>query len=216
MTQTRFTKPLTLFLALAFIAAAFSGCQEAGDMLTAVLPPPPPRPRAQWHTFAGASNQDIPKIAVFVTDMSRRLYGTNEGIPREIEDRFIEQLLGKGYRVADRSDVAQVFNEIKFQHQGLTESDAARLGKMLNVPAVLVVTINSIDVSQPRYIGLNNSLMICDVRSNISARLIGVESAEVIGLTSFSDTYQENDLNNISSVLLVAEAVAEVIPARSN
>lgn len=193
--------------AMLVVAALFlAGC--------AVLFSPIPHPRPYWHAAAGATNQDIPKIAIIVIDQSQRLYGQNEAIPREVEDKFIEQLLGKGYRVADRSDVAQVINEIRFQHEGLTEADAAKLGKMLNVPAVLVVTIEGINVSLSST--AINGLTIYNIRTSVSARLIDVESAEVLGLTSFTDTYQANDQNDLSSVVFVAEAVADVVPAQSN
>lgn len=201
-------RPVSVISIIILVLAAmtFSGCSTIFT--------PPPHPRPYWQAAEGATTQNIPKIAVIVIDQSQRLYGQNEAIPREVEDKFIEQLLGKGYRVADRSDVAQVINEIRFQHEGLTESDAARLGKMLNVPAVLVVTIEGINVALEST--AINGLTIYSVRTSVSARLIGVESAEVLGLTSFTDTYEENDQNNLSSVVLVAEAVAEVVPSRTN
>jgi hypothetical protein len=68
------------------------------------------------------------KIAVIVIRLSR------DDVPRrEIEDVFIRTLISKGFRVVSRSDIKPLQDEIEFQRRsGLTDKDAAKLGRMLN------------------------------------------------------------------------------------
>lgn len=57
---------------------------------------------------------------------------------RQIECGALMALLSHGYSVASRADLKTLVREIEFQNTDLTDSDSAKLGKMLNVPAVLV------------------------------------------------------------------------------
>jgi hypothetical protein len=214
MTKTHPVRRYILSITLLVVAAAICGCQVPMNILTSILPPPPPRPRPVWHGPSDLSSNKIDKIAIIVQDASRKLY--NDGTLRRVEDAFMEVELGKGYRIADRSDVAQVFNEIRFQHDGLTESDAARLGKMLNVPAVLLVTINSIDATVDQYISAPGPKTFYNIRFGISARLVSVEKAEILGITSLSDSWQEESQNEYGGLIIMSQEVASVIPAHSN
>lgn len=195
-----------LFAAFMLLAISMSGCQS---VMYTVFGPPPPHPRPVWHS-SNSAHGNIQKVAVFVTDRSQ--FSNYPSIAHTVEDDFIEHLLNKGYRVADRSNVEQVLNEIKFQHSGLTESDVAKLGKMLNVSAVFLITINGASVSRPSYAGLNNNIAVYNLTASLSARLIRVEDSEVLGLTSFGDTYEDNDPNSLRCLSNVTDAVASVLP----
>src|SRR3954447_2327176 len=72
----------------------------------------------------------ISKIAIIVRkeDYLAREYD------REIEDIFISQATRKGYRVASRSDIESITKEMEFERSsGLTDSDIAAIGRILNV-----------------------------------------------------------------------------------
>jgi len=135
-----------------------------------------------------------------------------------IEDIFTKHAFQKGYRVSDRSDVDRVLQEIRFEQSGLTENDAARLGQMLNVPAVLLVTVTGMNVT-----GQPNGFIINGVtqynytsRCGMSARLIGVESAEVLGICEYgaaTPTSQPRDYG--AAIVLASEQIADAMPART-
>jgi len=137
---------------------------------------------------------------------------------RSVEDQFIMKLLQKGYQVPAQSDLKQVMEEIRFQQSGLTEAGAAKLGRMLNASAVLMVTINSANVKSRDTGWVVNNVpqqrhtAVC----NMSARLISVEKLDVLGMTEFSSGASASDRNDASpGILLAARIVAEAIPARN-
>lgn len=127
-------------------------------------------------------NQRMPeKLAVLAQEDH-----TTPGLRRIMEDRFISGLLSKGYAVASRSDMDIILREIQFQRSGLTDADAARIGKMLNVPAVLVVSVTNL---QKRYHGGTYS-----TTASMSARLVSVETAEILWVNSASHSPSMGDL----------------------
>ena len=134
-----------------------------------------------------------------------------------IEDIFIEAAFQKGYRVSDRSDVNKVLQEIHFQQSGLTEADASQLGHMLNVPAVLLVKINSAGVfSQPSGWVVNNQPQYnFTAKCLMDARLVGVESAEVLALSSYGASISTDSRNNSGpAIIFAANQLAAGLPAR--
>lgn len=61
----------------------------------------------------------------------------------QVEDFFIAEMLKKGYRVIERSRVNKILNEQDFQQSDrTTDSEAAQIGKILNVPAVVTLDAN--------------------------------------------------------------------------
>lgn len=190
-----------------------SGCAELKRGLLGDPPsPPPPPPRAKWTQSPDFSPASISKLAVISEDTIR-----GDSFMTTIEDEFIKAALGKGYKVASRSDVDRVMQEIRFQRSGLTEGDAARLGKMLNVPAVLIVRITGAGVHSRRtgrqinYVDQYEYTSWCDM----SARLISVEKAEVLGLSSFSTARLTDRENNRGPAMYDAAVIlADALPAR--
>ncbi|MCW5212052.1 hypothetical protein VU04_03990 [Desulfobulbus sp. TB] len=119
--------------------------------------------------------QRIKKLAVIMKPDRRY-----RNIPyRRVESIFMRDLLKKGYQVASRSDVKQVMEELHFQDSSFTESSIAKIGRILNVSAMLIVSVT--DVSQ-----YNNSNSY--MSTALDARLIGVEKAELLWSGSCSGT----------------------------
>jgi len=83
------------------------------------------------------------------------------GVRRCVEDELMKALLAKGYAIPSRSDIADLRRELSVQNSGLTNDDAARIGRFLNVPVVLIATVYG------------------DMHS-ISARLVHVETIEIL------------------------------------
>jgi hypothetical protein len=66
----------------------------------------------------------------------------SEPAKNQIADFFAMELLKKGFAPVERAQVQTLLKEHQFQVSGLTSSEgAARAGKILNVPAILVVNI---------------------------------------------------------------------------
>ena len=60
----------------------------------------------------------------------------------QVGDFFVLELLKKGYAPVERSQVQALLKEQKFQESGITSiEDAAKAGRILNVPAVILVNI---------------------------------------------------------------------------
>jgi hypothetical protein len=197
-------------LALAGILL-FAGC---GTLDTFFFGPPAPPPKAKWQPAPGFSPNSVTKIAVFVDEQSRRSRNSSTPLERTIEDLFIIQLLQNGYHVAARTDIDQVMKELKFQQSGMTEADAARLGKMVNASAVLIVTINSTVKTdrRPDYVDYTATC-------NMGARLISTEKGEVLGISSLScykteTTSPDAVISNTASI--AAQAIADSIPSRNS
>ncbi|MBS3754864.1 MAG: hypothetical protein KGY56_04115 [Desulfobacterales bacterium] len=61
----------------------------------------------------------------------------------QVEDYFTAEMLKKGYRMIERNRVNKVLAEQDFQRsERTTSSEAARIGKVLNVPAVVMLEAN--------------------------------------------------------------------------
>ncbi len=66
----------------------------------------------------------------------------SEAAKNQIADFFAMELLKKGFAPVERAQVQSILKEQRFQTSGETSSqDAAKAGKILNVPAVILVNI---------------------------------------------------------------------------
>ena len=91
-----------------------------------------------------------------------------EAARNQVADFFVMELLKKEYSPVARAGVQKILREQKFQaSQNTPEEDAARAGKMLNVPAVIMVNVSN-----------------RDDEINISAKMIDVETAEILWISS--------------------------------
>jgi hypothetical protein len=87
---------------------------------------------------AGYDFTKLDKVAV--VDVQGDING--EPAKNQIADFFAMELLKKGFAPVERAQVQTLLKEHQFQVSGLTSSEgAARAGKILNVPAILVVNI---------------------------------------------------------------------------
>ena len=189
------------------------GCESVKRALDEMNRPP----QADSTVSSSFRPEKYPKIAVITSDQTGHFSRREvQGISRQVEDKFIAELLQKGYTVASRSDVESILGEMRFQSSNLTEDDAARLGRMLNVPAVLLVSITNIDHSQERVQYRDGgSGTVYYAHGSIGARLVGVETAEILWLSSYAGRIRTESSRNEERVLpIVAEIVATSFPSR--
>lgn len=90
------------------------------------------------HVRAGFDFSKIDKVAVLAVQ------GTimSEAAKNQISDFVVMELLKKGYAPIERVQVKKLLTEQRFQASEVTsDEDAAQAGRVLNVPAVLIVNI---------------------------------------------------------------------------
>lgn len=142
-------------------------------------------------------NQSIKKLAILVQaekDVSQR----------RIEDEFITSLLQKNYQVASRSDLEQLMEEMNFQHSHITDSDAVRIGKVLNVPAVLLVAVTELQTVR----GENYTR----IRATLGARLVGVETGEILWIGTHNKSLLDGTYNTLLAIM--ARELSQSFPSR--
>ena len=86
-------------------------------------------------------------------------------------------LLALDMEMADRSNVEKIMKEIKFSDTGLTVSEGTRIGKMINVDAVIIGNVTSYvqgDVDHPV------SRQVENTRFGFSVKAIHVESGVIL------------------------------------
>jgi hypothetical protein len=106
---------------------------------------------------------------VAVTDVTGQVYG--EAAKSTVADFFTMELFQKGYRVMERAKMQALLKEQEFQASAITtEQDAARAGRVLNVPAVMLVSV-------PKY---------GKEKMEMTAKLVDVETGEILWLGSGS------------------------------
>lgn len=123
----------------------------------------------------------------------------------------------------------EIVLEQSFQHSGLTDSDAVRMGKLLNVPAVLMISVSNlgqVDTLDSNLLTLPfqlagallmpNSTSNCLMRCSMTARLISTQTGEVLWLASLDDFCIKQKHNEITPVLQkTTELIARSFPARA-
>lgn len=172
--------------------------------------------RAESSTSANFRPSEYDRIAIIISDETGKLR-RDVGILRQVEDEFISSLIDKGYRVAARSDVNALLGELRFQSGHISEADAAELGHMLNVPAVLLVTITNIDGSS-EYVRYRDGggERVYYAHGGLGARLVGVETSEVLWVSSHATRMKIEDNRNEQRILpYIAEMVAVAFPPRT-
>lgn len=137
---------------------------------------------ATSHSWAKTS---IPVTAVFLNDNARRLGDTEKD---NLLQGLFSGLLSNGYRVTSREDVDRVITEMKWQSSGLSDRAAAKVGRILNVPAVLIVSLNQADTTEQRASGsiLGGLVEYGSISGrkvlaiDASAKLVDVNTSEVL------------------------------------
>ncbi len=94
--------------------------------------------RAESHSRAGYNFSMIDKIAIVAVEGAVK----SEPAKNQIADLFAMEFLKKGYAPVEWARVRALLEEKEFQVSELTtEAGAAEAGKILNVPAVLIISI---------------------------------------------------------------------------
>lgn len=105
---------------------------------------------------------DVEPEKVALIDVSGDIRG--DAPKNQVEDFFIAEMLEKGYRVIERSRVNKILDEQDFQRSDrTTDSGAARLGKVLNVPAVTTLDAN-----------------VEGEKVSVTGKMINTETAEIL------------------------------------
>lgn len=108
----------------------------------------------------------VTKIAVI--EVSGAVRG--DAVKNQIGDFFSMELLKKGYTPVERAQVQALLKEQKFQASDVTTNEgAAKAGRILNVPAVMLVSI-------PTY----------KEEMNMTAKIIDVEDGSILWIGSGS------------------------------
>ena len=190
-----------LTLPLVALTLILTGC---------AAPPPLPVETSASQNF---DPQAVSKLVVLVQANNDYRQRQERDFDRTIEDEFIPVLMRKGYSLASRSDVNSILKEMHFQNSGMTDQDAAKLGKMLNVPAVLVVAVTEFKVEQRHFEGSQPYYVTSGA---LGVRLISVEKGEILWFGKHSGAIQ-SDLNNMGTTVLksLARKIAEAFPERS-
>ncbi|MFP4040457.1 MAG: glycine zipper 2TM domain-containing protein [Desulfosudaceae bacterium] len=112
-------------------------------------------------TVSPAFKKDkLEKIAV--VDVSGDISG--DAPKNQVEDFFTKEMLNKGYRLIERNRVNKVLDEQDFQKSDrTTDSEAAEIGKILNVPAVAMLDAN-----------------VEGEKVSITGKIIDTETAEIL------------------------------------
>ena len=202
--------PLAAVSVLALVAAA-AGCRtEDGGY------------RVEATAAASFDPAALDRVAVVPRGAGRERYGGGEsGLDQLLEDAFVPALMRSGYAVASRSDVQRVLEELQFQHtSGLTDSDAAKMGRLLNVGAVILVSVPDVTTEQSqgrsfwaRLTGGGTSSREV-TRVTVSARMVSIERAEFLWVATATHAFPGGAARAGEFVATLARAVAEEVPSR--
>ncbi len=201
------------FVILCLLTVIYQGCATYPETAT-------PSPQVSVSPLFSSGVYD--RIAVYVLDRTHSFRHT--GALRQVEDEFMRAVIEKGYTLATRSDIEQLLKELDLQASNITEEALAKKAKMLNVSAVLLVSVNELSMSEynPTIEPFVNAVF--NVRgkryyaasANISARLISAELAQVVWISSFSGRYRVDDPRQEQKALVpVARIVASGLPTCS-
>ena len=99
---------------------------------------------ASGESFA-RTGYDFSKVTkVAVVDVTGKV--GSEGVKNQISDFFVMEFLRKGYAPVERNQVQALLAEQDFQHSEVTSHEnAAEIGQLLNVAAVVVVNVGKYD-----------------------------------------------------------------------
>jgi len=159
----------------------------------------PYRPYVKWVSGPGFRLENLSKLSIVIK-------ADEKYQQRLLEDIFISALLGKGYQIVARSDLEHVIEELRLQNSDFVDANACQLGKILNVPAILVVSLAQYEKHQPEKETI--------VEATMSARLIGVEKSNVLSLGSYSHQASENHSGDLLEYL--AHQLADSFPPRTS
>ena len=110
--------------------------------------------------LAGYDFSSIEKVAVL--SPSGEIYG--DAVKEQVTTFFIQELMSKGYACVERTEIKRIEKEQDFQASGVTSNEgAAQIGKILNVPVVMLINI-------PKF----------ESKISLNARLVRVEDGLIL------------------------------------
>ena len=195
-----------LFLA---ITLGLSGCMDVPpNYAPEVLRKPQAFQPATGTPLPNFAAANITKIAVVGVDGSGPDTAMLEGI---VDEEFAAELIRKGYTTASRKDVQKVQKELDFQtRSGLTDSNAAAMGKMLNAQAIVIISFSG---NGKKFIYRHREYARFNIRC--SARMLTVQSTEMLWVGS-KDIAEDLPVETIgpSYIASIIREVAAQIPSR--
>jgi hypothetical protein len=109
-----------------------------------------------------------------------------EAAKNQIGDFFVMELLKKGYAPVERAQVQSLLNEQDFQASDITSSEGvAKVGEILNVPAVLIINIPNYDEEMSMTVKMvdveDGSILWMGSGSGSTGRLLGTIVGGTVG-----------------------------------
>jgi hypothetical protein len=228
------TLPMRDTLLTTALLAAFTlglvGCQTSRGTLVGEAP------RARATSSPGFQPRAHEKIAVLVRDNADDRYWRETGVRRQVEDVFAQMAARRGYRLATRSQVAGIKDEIRFEGDTTwTRRGGTKPGSLYNVSALLVVSIDEAFVrDEPSRVSLvpdpDRDGFISELvdnfldaspretyyaESSVSASLISVREAERLWQGRYTGAMRiREEQPGARAIPAVAQVVAEALPAR--
>jgi len=137
--------------------------------------------RAESHSRAGYNFSMVDKVAIVAVEGAVK----SESAKNQIADLFAMEFLKKGYAPVYRAHVRALLEEQQFQASELTtEAGAAEAGKILNVPAVLIISIPHFDEE------IAMTAKLVDIQDKISSILwLGSGSGKTGGLFGLGNVW---------------------------
>jgi hypothetical protein len=172
--------------------------------------PAPQTPAPNITTSSAFDPRVYERIAIYVQSANTQQY-IGQGALRSVEDEFLSAALANGYIVAARSDFEQIVREQRVQASNLTEDALARIGRALNVSAMLVVSVNSFSSER---LPSDQGTSRYRYRAQISSRLIGAELAQVLWLGDTQGVLTETNDRSTAILSTTARRLANTIPPR--
>ncbi len=152
--------------------------------------------KGESYATAGYDFSGLNKVAI--VSVTGQIYG--EAAKMAIGDDFTMELVKKGYTVVVRSEMQALLKEHEFQASGITgDQDAARAGRILNVPAVVIISI-------PKY---------GKEKMEMTAKLVEVETGTILWIGSGSGSTGKT-LSTIVGAAAGAAAGAVIAGGDSN
>jgi hypothetical protein len=195
MIHMNITKSLAIaavLLAVGFAAtdAAFADVKRGRPKITTRVAPQP---------------TDFTTLAVIVAgpQKSRLLGGSPQTIDqRLVEDHFFASLIEKDYDVLVRLDLEKIVKDQKLQTKLLNESEASGIGKLLNLPAVMLVEIYMDDEGSEHTFGEpHDTKTIIYEGARLTAKLIDVRT----GIALWEGSHFAEVLSHVERDVEIAE-----------
>lgn len=140
-----------------------------------------------------------------------------------VETAVEQELLSRGYRLAARSDIDHLLKEMNMQASSLTsDQGAARMGKMVNADAVLVIRLNQAMKVVEQNTGYDNERQsdggseVSGIAIDVALRLVVVEPGEALWVGSQNVAGLFKGYFTLDGACAdVARNIAERIPRRT-